>query len=206
MQCFGDRRNDEISIFDRGEVDEVCAVWEISIAGHGNFERQPRFTYPAGARHRQEAHVGAREAPGHLSDIPLTSDQRRRAARQAVRPGARQQHRWHRTQRTLGRQDTAEERYVLQLRSFPNVGRAALTETADDISPTTSTRRTHPMQSYQHPNATIQASHRDEPYRFGWRPRASAPYPFNTRQYARLLILRGLVHDGLVGADDVLCS
>ena len=30
----------------------------------------------------------------------------------------------------------------------------------------------------------------DEPYRFGWRPRASVPYPFNTRQYARLLVFR----------------
>lgn len=35
------------------------------------------------------------------------------------------------------------------------------------------------------------AGDHDEPYRFGWRPRASVPYPFNTRQYARLLILRG---------------
>jgi hypothetical protein len=30
----------------------------------------------------------------------------------------------------------------------------------------------------------------DEPYRFGWRPRASVPYPFSTRQYARLLVFR----------------
>jgi hypothetical protein len=30
----------------------------------------------------------------------------------------------------------------------------------------------------------------DQPYHFGRRPRASAPYPFSTRQYARLLILR----------------
>jgi signal transduction histidine kinase len=31
------------------------------------------------------------------------------------------------------------------------------------------------------------AGDHDQPYRFGWRPRASVPYPFNTRQYARLL-------------------
>jgi hypothetical protein len=37
----------------------------------------------------------------------------------------------------------------------------------------------------------------DQPYRFGFRPRASAPYPFNTRQYARLLVLRSRVHDHL---------
>ena len=37
----------------------------------------------------------------------------------------------------------------------------------------------------------------DQPYRFGWRPTASAPNPFNTRQYARLLVLRSRVHDHL---------
>ena len=35
----------------------------------------------------------------------------------------------------------------------------------------------------------------DQPFQFGFRPRASAPYPFNTRQYARLLVLRGRLHD-----------
>ena len=35
----------------------------------------------------------------------------------------------------------------------------------------------------------------DQPYRFGLRPRTSAPYPFSTRQYARLLVLRGRVQD-----------
>jgi hypothetical protein len=35
----------------------------------------------------------------------------------------------------------------------------------------------------------------DLPYRFGRRPTASAPYPFSTREYARLLILRGRVRD-----------
>jgi hypothetical protein len=35
----------------------------------------------------------------------------------------------------------------------------------------------------------------DQPYRFGFRPRASAPYPFSTRQYARLLVLRGRTQD-----------
>ena len=42
----------------------------------------------------------------------------------------------------------------------------------------------------------------DEPYTFGRRPRGVAPFPFTTRQYARLLALRGRVADGLVGADD----
>jgi hypothetical protein len=39
------------------------------------------------------------------------------------------------------------------------------------------------------------AGDHDQPYRFGWRPRASVPYPFNTRQYARLLILRSRLND-----------
>ena len=34
------------------------------------------------------------------------------------------------------------------------------------------------------------AGDHDQPYRFGWRPSAGVPFPFNTRQYARLLILR----------------
>ena len=41
------------------------------------------------------------------------------------------------------------------------------------------------------------AGDHDQPYRFGIRPRASAPYPFNTRQYARLLVLRGRTRDQL---------
>ena len=36
----------------------------------------------------------------------------------------------------------------------------------------------------------ISAADHDEPYAFGRRPSARAPYPFNERQYARLLILR----------------
>ena len=36
----------------------------------------------------------------------------------------------------------------------------------------------------------------------GGRPRASAPYPFSTRQYARLLVLRGRVREAL-GPEDL---
>ncbi len=42
----------------------------------------------------------------------------------------------------------------------------------------------------------------DQPYRFGRRPNASAPYPFSTRQYARLLVLRGRVQDGAFHGED----
>jgi hypothetical protein len=37
----------------------------------------------------------------------------------------------------------------------------------------------------------------DEPYRFGRRPRGSVPYPFSTRQYARLLVFRGRLQERL---------
>lgn len=38
------------------------------------------------------------------------------------------------------------------------------------------------------------AADNDQPYYFGRRPNAQAPYPFTERQYARLLILRGRLH------------
>ena len=47
------------------------------------------------------------------------------------------------------------------------------------------------------------AADHDQPYRFGWKPRATVPYPFNTAQYGRLLVLRGRIQDGLHGVDDV---
>jgi hypothetical protein len=49
----------------------------------------------------------------------------------------------------------------------------------------------------------VGAGDHDQPFRFGWRPRASAPYPFNTRQYARLLVLRSRLHAGLLGRGDL---
>jgi hypothetical protein len=45
------------------------------------------------------------------------------------------------------------------------------------------------------------AADHDQPYRLGWRPRASVPCPFSTRQYARLLILRSRLKDHLGEAD-----
>jgi hypothetical protein len=41
------------------------------------------------------------------------------------------------------------------------------------------------------------AGDHDEQYRFGGRPRASVPYPFSTRQFARLLIFRSRLQDQL---------
>ena len=35
------------------------------------------------------------------------------------------------------------------------------------------------------------ASDNDQPYTFGRRPRAIAPWPFTERQYAKLLVVRG---------------
>jgi hypothetical protein len=37
------------------------------------------------------------------------------------------------------------------------------------------------------------AGDNDQPYVFGRRPRAVAPWPFTERQYARLLVVRGRV-------------
>ncbi|MBV8713745.1 MAG: hypothetical protein JO020_28740 [Chloroflexi bacterium] len=45
------------------------------------------------------------------------------------------------------------------------------------------------------------AADHDEPYRFGRRPNARAPYPFTERQYAKLLILRSRLQ-----ADDDLAN
>ncbi len=47
------------------------------------------------------------------------------------------------------------------------------------------------------------AGDHDQPYRFGRRPRATATYPFSTRQYVRLLLLRSRIQAGLVGEDNV---
>ena len=46
------------------------------------------------------------------------------------------------------------------------------------------------------------AGDHDQPYHFGRRPRSSVPYPFNTRQYARLLILRSRIRDKPPSPDD----
>jgi hypothetical protein len=46
------------------------------------------------------------------------------------------------------------------------------------------------------------AGNHDVPFKFGRRPRVAMPYPFSTRQYARLLVLRSRIDVGLVGADD----
>jgi hypothetical protein len=46
------------------------------------------------------------------------------------------------------------------------------------------------------------AADHDQPYRFGRRQHSSAPYPFSTRQFARLLVLRGRLRAGEFGVDD----
>jgi hypothetical protein len=40
-------------------------------------------------------------------------------------------------------------------------------------------------------------------YEFGRLPRTAAHFPFSTREFARLLVLRGRVRDGLFGAHDL---
>jgi hypothetical protein len=46
------------------------------------------------------------------------------------------------------------------------------------------------------------AGDHDQPFRFGRRPSSLAPYPFSTRQLARLLVLRSRVEAGLAGVGD----
>ena len=52
----------------------------------------------------------------------------------------------------------------------------------------------------------IGSADHDQPYTFGRRPRAVAPFPFHTGQYARLLALRGRISDGLYATDDLAAS
>ena len=47
------------------------------------------------------------------------------------------------------------------------------------------------------------AADHDEAYRFGRRPRSTSPYPFSTRQYARLLVLRSRVRESDAMRNDV---
>jgi len=47
------------------------------------------------------------------------------------------------------------------------------------------------------------AADHDHPFKFGRKPRVAAPYPFSTRQYARLLVLRGRVQGDEFGTDDL---
>jgi hypothetical protein len=39
----------------------------------------------------------------------------------------------------------------------------------------------------------------DKPYHFGRRPSADTTYPFNTREFVRLLVLRGRIQNGDLG-------
>jgi len=50
------------------------------------------------------------------------------------------------------------------------------------------------------------AGDHDQAYKFGRKPRAIAPYPFSTRQFGRLLVLRGRIQDGLCATDDMTAA
>jgi hypothetical protein len=50
------------------------------------------------------------------------------------------------------------------------------------------------------------AGDHDQPYHFGRKPRSAIPYPFSTRQYVRLLVLRGRVQDGDFNECGVRCA
>jgi hypothetical protein len=65
-----------------------------------------------------------------------------------------------------------------------------------------------PLPNFNHDGTRdgIGAGDHDRPFRFGGRPRALSPYPFETMQYARLLLLRSRWQDGLINDDDATCS
>jgi hypothetical protein len=46
------------------------------------------------------------------------------------------------------------------------------------------------------------AADHDEPYRFGLRPTAKAPFPFTERQFVRLLIMRSHISERAAAATD----
>ena len=50
------------------------------------------------------------------------------------------------------------------------------------------------------------AGDNDQAYHFGWRPRASAMYPFNTSEFIRLLVMRSRLHDHLAHEDDAAAN
>jgi hypothetical protein len=63
----------------------------------------------------------------------------------------------------------------------------------------------HPQEATRFETTSNPTDH-DQPYRFGRTPRAIAPYPFSTRQFARLLVLRGRIQAGQFAADDLAAS
>jgi hypothetical protein len=55
--------------------------------------------------------------------------------------------------------------------------------------------RTHLPETGEGSKDGAGAADNDQPYVFGRRPRAIAPWPFTERQYARLLLMRGRFMD-----------
>ena len=51
-------------------------------------------------------------------------------------------------------------------------------------------------------NSASMAGDHDLPYTFGKHVCTSASFPFSTREFARLLVLRGRIQDGLFGSGD----
>jgi hypothetical protein len=58
-----------------------------------------------------------------------------------------------------------------------------------------------PSSRYQESRDGIGCGDHDVPYTFEQRPTVAAPFPFSTRQFARLLILRSKVWDTRVEED-----
>jgi hypothetical protein len=52
----------------------------------------------------------------------------------------------------------------------------------------------------------IGSADHDQPYVFGRRPSAAAPYPFSTRQYARLLLMRSRLAEAPLAFRTTTCE
>ena len=83
---LGHRRDEEIGIGDRGEVDEEDPSFEIRDQLRGHLEREARLASATGSRERDEPNVLSPHEGHGLRHLLLAPDQRRRLNRQIRRP------------------------------------------------------------------------------------------------------------------------
>jgi hypothetical protein len=80
--CSG--RQDEVGILKRRKAEEDDAVCERVGKLSGGLDGEPRLAGPAGAGQRDQPDIGTPQQLGHVLDLALATDERRRLARQAL--------------------------------------------------------------------------------------------------------------------------
>jgi hypothetical protein len=85
-----------------------------------------------------------------------------------------------------------EQAHPLDIKQQPPQEVSRMQFSTNDVEPATDRGGSHDG---------LTAGDNDQPYRFGLRPRTSATFPFSTKQYLRLLVLRSRVHAGLIAGD-----